>query len=83
MIHPASNKYIYYQYCFIPFVFWSAWAVPFTWAFLNVGRTHPLSIVDYLIDFLFIIDIAVTFRLAYIEKRTYLVVDEPRRIATR
>jgi hypothetical protein len=83
IIHPASDPYQYYEYCFIPFVFWTAWSAPFFWAFLNVGQTHPLSIADYVVDFLFAVDIALTFRVAFIEKKTYLVVDEPKRIAKR
>lgn len=63
-------------------VIYSAWSSPFELAFKKVA-TGSLLYVDLVVDFFFVVDIFLTFFVAYLDKSTYLLVDDHQKIATR
>lgn len=63
-------------------VIYSAWSSPFELAFKKVA-TGSLLYVDLVVDFFFATDIIITFFVAYLDKSTYLLVDEHKKIAAR
>lgn len=63
-------------------VIYSAWASPFELAFEKV-EFGPLLVIDLIIDAFFVIDIIVTFFVAYLDSSSYLLVDDHKKIATR
>jgi hypothetical protein len=63
-------------------VIFSAWICPFELAFLR-HLPKNLYIVDNIVNTFFAVDIVLTFFVAYLDKETYLLVDNPKRIAAR
>lgn len=61
---------------------YSAWSSPFELAFGKVA-TGSLLPVDLVVDGFFGIDIILTFFVAYLDKSTYLLVDDHKKIAMR
>ena len=55
---------------------------PFEFGFLEAPR-GPLSITDNVVNGLFAVDILLTFFVAYVDKATYILVDNPKMIAWR
>lgn len=55
---------------------------PFEFGFLD-KPAGPLSITDNVVNGFFAIDIILTFFVAYLDKNTYLLVDDPKQIARR
>ncbi|KAJ0799287.1 putative cyclic nucleotide-binding domain, potassium channel, voltage-dependent, EAG/ELK/ERG [Helianthus annuus] len=72
----------WWQAFLVLLVIYSAWSSPFELAFKKVA-TGSLLYVDLVVDFFFATDIIVTFFVAYLDKSTYLLVDEHKKIATR
>lgn len=63
-------------------VIYSSWVSPFEFGFLNKPLTG-LSTADNIVDGFFAIDIVLTFFVAYLDRGTYLLVDDPKQIAWR
>lgn len=63
-------------------MFYTAWVSPFEFGFLEKPR-RPLSVIDNVVNGFFAIDIILTFFVAYLDKSTYLLVDDPKKIAWR
>jgi len=63
-------------------VIYSAWASPFELAFRKVA-TGSLMPVDLVVDAFFATDIVINFFVAYLDKSTYLLVDDHKKIALR
>lgn len=61
---------------------YSAWSSPFELAFRKVA-TGSLVPVDLVVDAFFGVDIILTFFVAYLDKSTYLLVDDHKKIAAR
>lgn len=61
---------------------YSAWVSPFELAFRKAS-TGSLLILDLIVDGFFGIDIVLTFFVAYLDKSTYLLVDDHKKIAAR
>ncbi|KAF8102815.1 hypothetical protein N665_0194s0028 [Sinapis alba] len=61
-------------------VVYTAWVSPFEFGFLRKPRP-PLSITDNIVNGLFAIDIIMTFFVAYLDKSSYLLVDDQKLIA--
>lgn len=61
-------------------VVYTAWASPFEFGFLRKPRP-PLSITDNIVNGFFAIDIIMTFFVGYLDKSTYLLVDDRKMIA--
>ncbi|KAF5752744.1 potassium channel KAT1 [Tripterygium wilfordii] len=66
----------------IVLVIYSAWICPFEFAFLTYKK-DVLFIVDNIVNGFFAIDIILTFFVAYLDSHTYLLVDDPKKIAIR
>ncbi|WOL09101.1 potassium channel KAT3-like [Canna indica] len=63
-------------------VIYSAWICPFELAFLRYLPAKLLWVENVLNSF-FAIDIILTFFVAYLDRKSYLLIDEPKRIAAR
>jgi hypothetical protein len=63
-------------------VIYSAWICPFEFAFLTY-KQDGLFITDNIINGFFAIDIILTFFVAYLDGRSYVLVDNPKKIAIR
>ncbi|KAG9128610.1 hypothetical protein Leryth_017090 [Lithospermum erythrorhizon] len=62
-------------------VVYSAWSSPFELAFKRASRS--LLPLDLVVDFFFSVDIVLTFFVAYLDKSTYLMVVDHKKIALR
>lgn len=72
----------WWQTFLVVLVVYSAWVSPFELAFKKVA-TGSLLPVDLVVDAFFAIDIVLTFFVAYLDKGTYLLVDNHKKIALR
>uniref|UniRef100_A0A7N0V393 Potassium channel n=1 Tax=Kalanchoe fedtschenkoi TaxID=63787 RepID=A0A7N0V393_KALFE len=82
VIAPFDRRYRIWQTFLVVLVVYSAWASPFELAFPKVS-TGSLMPVDLIVDAFFGIDIILTFFVAYLDKSTYLLVDDHKKIAIR
>lgn len=64
-------------------VAYSSLVYPFEVAFLRSSPKRTLCITDNIVDSFFAVDIVLTFFVAYIDRRTQLLVREPKQIAVR
>lgn len=71
-----------WQIFLILLVIFSAWICPFELAFLR-NLPKNLYIADNIVNAFFAIDIVLTFFVAYLDKETYLLIDDPKKIAAR
>ncbi|KAF5198557.1 Potassium channel kat3 [Thalictrum thalictroides] len=84
IIAPYDRRYRWWQTFLVVLVIYSAWASPFELAFRKVAHgANSLMPVDLVVDSFFAFDIILTFFVAYLDKSTYLLVDNPRMIAKR
>lgn len=63
-------------------VVYSAWICPLEFAFLRYLPRAPF-VVDDVVNGFFAVDIILTFFVPYVDKKSYLVVDDPKKIALR
>ncbi|GER45142.1 potassium channel [Striga asiatica] len=63
-------------------VFYTAWVSPFEFGF-NMRHSKALAITDNVLNAFFAIDIVLTFFVAYLDKETYLIIDDHKMIASR
>nr|GMD48948.1 potassium channel KAT3-like isoform X2 [Ipomoea batatas] len=82
VIAPYDRRYRVWQLFLVVLVVYSAWSSPFELAFRKVA-TGSLQPVDLVVDAFFGIDIVLTFFVAYLDKSTYLLVDDHKKIAFR
>ncbi|KAI3855035.1 hypothetical protein MKX03_018429 [Papaver bracteatum] len=82
IIAPFDRRYRWWQTFLVVLVIYSAWASPFELAFSHIA-TGSLWPVDLVVDWFFAIDIVLTFFVAYLDKHTYLLVDDCKKIALR
>ncbi|GAB2232518.1 hypothetical protein Droror1_Dr00011555 [Drosera rotundifolia] len=80
VVSPCDRRYQYWETFLIFLVLYTAWVSPFEFGFIDKPR-KPLSIIDNVVNFFFALDIILTFFVAYLDKTTYLLVDEPKKIA--
>ncbi|KAE9602263.1 hypothetical protein Lal_00049985 [Lupinus albus] len=80
IISPYDRRYRAWELFLILLVFYTAWVSPFEFGFLMKPKA-PLSIVDNVVNFFFAVDIVLTFFVAYIDKTTYLFVDDHKQLA--
>ncbi|XP_058744326.1 potassium channel KAT1-like [Vicia villosa] len=82
IISPFNPKHRAWEMWLILLVIYSAWICPFHFAFLP--DKHPtLLIIDNIINAFFAIDIVLTFFVAYVDDHSYVLIDEPKKIAVR
>ncbi|XP_039119984.1 potassium channel KAT3-like isoform X2 [Dioscorea cayenensis subsp. rotundata] len=82
IVSPYDPRYRAWEMFLILLVVYSAWVCPFEFAFLKY-MPNALFLVDNIIDGFFAIDIVLTFFVAYLDHKSYLLVDNPKRIAAR
>jgi len=63
-------------------VVYSAWICPLEFAFLRYLPRAPF-IVDDVVNGFFAVDIVLTFFVPYVDSKSYLLVDDPKKIAVR
>ncbi|KAI3921852.1 hypothetical protein MKX01_005541 [Papaver californicum] len=82
IVSPFSSRYRAWEMFLIFLVVYSSWISPFQFAFLTYKR-DTLFIIDNIVNSFFAIDIFLTFFVAYLDRRSYLLIDDPKKIATR
>ncbi|XP_047323786.1 potassium channel KAT3 [Impatiens glandulifera] len=83
IIAPYDRRYRLWQAFLVVLVGYSAWSSPFEFAFRKATAMSSLMPGDLVVDGFFAIDIILTFFVAYLDKSTYLLVDNHRSIAIR
>ncbi|KAL9176909.1 hypothetical protein ABFS82_01G025100 [Erythranthe guttata] len=82
VIAPYDRRYRWWRTFLVVLVVYSAWSSPFELAFRKTS-TGALLPVDLVVDAFFAIDIVLTFFVAYLDKSTYLLIDDHKKIAMR
>ncbi|XP_022730435.1 potassium channel KAT3-like [Durio zibethinus] len=82
VIAPYDRRYRLWQTFLVALVLYSTWASIFELAFRKAAK-GALLIIDFVVDVFFAIDIILTFFVAYLDKSTYLLVDDHKKIALR
>ncbi|XP_051206276.1 potassium channel KAT2 isoform X1 [Lolium perenne] len=82
IISPYDARYRTWETFLLVLVVYSAWIYPFELAFLR-HLSWKLFLVENIVNGFFAIDIVLTFFLAYLDRKSYLLVDNPKRIAAR
>ncbi|KAK4710821.1 hypothetical protein R3W88_005334 [Solanum pinnatisectum] len=83
IISPFNPRYRCWEMFLVVMVIYTAWISLFEVAFLSYKKDDTLFIVDNIVDCFFAIDIFLTFFVAYLHRESYLLVDEPKKIAIR
>ncbi|XP_038893858.1 potassium channel KAT1-like [Benincasa hispida] len=82
VISPFDPRYRAWEMWLVILVIYSAWICPFEFAFLPY-KQNALFIIDHFVNAFFAIDIILTFFVAYLDSQSYLLVDNPKKIALR
>ncbi|KAL2244677.1 potassium channel KAT3 [Sesamum indicum] len=82
IISPFDPRYRAWEMFLILLVIYSAWISPFEFAFLPY-KQDALFIIDNIVNCFFAVDIVLTFFVAYLDSQSYLLIDDPRKIAIR
>ncbi|ESR62925.1 hypothetical protein CICLE_v10014336mg [Citrus x clementina] len=82
IISPFNPRYRAWEMWLVVLVVYSAWICPFEFAFLTYKK-DALLIIDNIVNGFFAIDIILTFFVAYLDSQSYLLVDDPKKIAIR
>ncbi|KAL2229086.1 potassium channel AKT1-like isoform X1 [Sesamum indicum] len=80
IVSPYDRRYRVWQNYLVVLVIYTAWVSPFEFGFLD-KPARPLAITDNVVNGFFAIDIILTFFVAYLDKTTYLLVDDRKQIA--
>ncbi|MQL72802.1 hypothetical protein Taro_005116, partial [Colocasia esculenta] len=80
-ISPQDLRYRWWQRFLAALVVYSAWALPFELAF--PASWPSLAVPNLILDAFFAVDITLTFFVAYWDKWTCLLIDDPIKIARR
>ncbi|RRT82317.1 hypothetical protein GW17_00049964 [Ensete ventricosum] len=82
IVSPYDPRYRAWQMFLIPLVIYSAWICPYELAFL---RHYPAKLlwVENILNSFFAVDIILTFFVAYLDRKSYLLTDDPKKIAAR
>ncbi|XP_022139882.1 potassium channel KAT3-like isoform X2 [Momordica charantia] len=82
IVSPFDPRYRAWEMWLVVLVIYSAWICPFEFAFLPY-KQNALFIFDHIVNAFFAVDILLTFFVAYLDTHSYLLVDNPKRIALR
>ncbi|KAL3655690.1 hypothetical protein CASFOL_000086 [Castilleja foliolosa] len=82
VIAPYDRRYRWWQTFLVVLVVYSAWSSPFELAFRKMS-TSALMPIDLVVNAIFAVDIILTFFVAYLDKSTYLLIDDHKKIALR
>lgn len=82
IILPYDPRYRWWENFLVLLVIYTAWMSPFELGFLAIPP-WPYIASDFVVDCFFAIDIILTFFVAYLDTKTYLLVDRRTKIASR
>ncbi|KAF9662160.1 hypothetical protein SADUNF_Sadunf18G0024400 [Salix dunnii] len=82
ILSPFDPRYRLWDTFLVFLVFYTAWVSPFEFGFLS-KPSGGLAITDNVVNGFFAIDIILTFFVAYLDKSSYLLVDDRKKIAWR
>ncbi|KNA04103.1 hypothetical protein SOVF_202760 [Spinacia oleracea] len=82
VISPFNPRYRAWEMLLVILVVYSAWICPFEFVFL-VYKQDALFIIDHIVNGFFAVDIVLTFFVAFIDSKTYLLIDDHKKIAIR
>ncbi|GAB2284890.1 hypothetical protein Dimus_019343 [Dionaea muscipula] len=82
IISPFDARYKSWETFLVFLVFYTAWVSPLEFGLLD-KPIKVLAIVDNIVNGFFAIDIILTFFVAYLDKQTYLLIDDRKGIAWR
>ncbi|KAF5204869.1 Potassium channel kat1 [Thalictrum thalictroides] len=82
IISPFNPHYRAWEMFLIFLVVYSAWISPFQFGFLTY-KQDTLFVIDNIVNTFFAIDIILTFFVAYLDRGSYHLIDDPKEIATR
>ncbi|CAO1946030.1 unnamed protein product [Urochloa humidicola] len=82
LVSPYDPLYKVWEIFLILLVVYSAWICPLEFAFLRYLPRAPF-IVDDVVNGFFAVDIVLTFFVPYVDSKSCLLVDDPRKIAVR
>ncbi|KAK8602184.1 hypothetical protein V6N13_058164 [Hibiscus sabdariffa] len=80
IVSPYDRRYRIWETFLIILVIYTAWVSPFEFGFIEKPGP-PLSITDNVVNGFFVLDIILTFFVAYLDKATYLLIDDRKKIA--
>uniref|UniRef100_A0A2C9W3P3 Potassium channel n=1 Tax=Manihot esculenta TaxID=3983 RepID=A0A2C9W3P3_MANES len=80
IISPFDPRYRTWDTFLVFLVFYTAWASPFEFGFLE-RPTRALAVTDNVVNAFFTVDIVLTFFVAYVDKSTYNLVVNRKKIA--
>lgn len=80
IISPHDRHYRAWEVFLIHLVLYTAWVSPFEFGFLPNPK-GGLSIADNIVNAFFAVDIVLTFFVAYLDKATFLLIDDRKKIA--
>lgn len=80
IISPYDRQYRLWETFLVVLVVYTAWVSPFEFGFLG-KPAGPLAKTDNVVNGFFAIDIILTFFVAFLDRTTYLLVDEHKKIA--
>ncbi|KAG8081456.1 hypothetical protein GUJ93_ZPchr0007g3664 [Zizania palustris] len=82
IVSPYDRRYRLWENSLVILVVYSAWVTPFEFGFLQ-NPTGALAIADNVVNAFFAVDIVLIFFVAYTDKKTHLLQDDPGKIAWR
>ncbi|XP_048594685.1 potassium channel KAT2-like isoform X2 [Brassica napus] len=82
IVSPFDPRFRAWEMWLVILVIYSAWICPFEFAFITYKK-HALFIVDNIVNGFFAIDIILTFFVANVDSHSYILVDNPKKIAMR
>lgn len=82
IILPYNSHYRHWENFLVFLVIFTAWMSPFELGFVRVHLV-PYIVTDLVVDCFFVVDIFLTFFVAYVDKRTYLLITKRSQIAAR
>lgn len=80
IVSPYDRQYRLWETFLVVLVVYTAWVSPFEFGFLG-KPAGPLAKTDNVVNGFFAIDIILTFFVAYLDRNTYLLVDDHKKIA--
>ncbi|CAD6229775.1 unnamed protein product [Miscanthus lutarioriparius] len=82
LVSPYDPRYKVWEIFLILLVVYSAWICPLEFAFLRYLPRAPF-VVDDVVNGFFAVDIVLTFFVPYVDSKSYLLVDDHKKIAVR
>ncbi|KAG8077394.1 hypothetical protein GUJ93_ZPchr0007g5451 [Zizania palustris] len=82
IISPYDRRYRVWETFLIVLVVYSSWVSPFEFGFIRKPE-GPLAIADNVVNAFFAVDIILTFFVAYLDRMTYMLEDDRKKIAWR